>query len=130
MRVLLAMAVAMASAGVSASGADGVWKTESNKEGAYIEVTIAPCAADAGMSCGTITRAVTAAGEDPHYVNLGKPIIEGMKPDGANAYSGGTVWDPESNKTYKSKMTMQGEVLDVEGCISFICQGEHWQRIK
>ena len=32
-------------------------------------------------------------------------------------YSGGTIWDPEHGKTYSSKMTVKGDVLDVEGCI-------------
>jgi hypothetical protein len=27
----------------------------------------------------------------------------------------------EKDKTYKSKMTVEGDDLDVEGCISFVC---------
>jgi uncharacterized protein (DUF2147 family) len=113
-----------------AGGADGVWATEKNNKGGYLEITIAPCASDASLTCGTISKAFNAKGEDPAYPNLGKRIIEGMKHDGNESYSGGTVWDPEDDKTYSSKMTVKGDDLDVEGCISIFCQGQDWKRVK
>jgi len=126
----LVIMVAATPAVASAGGADGVWQTEKNKDGGYLEITIAPCASDASLTCGKISRAFNSKGEDPVYPNLGKSIIEGMKHDGSSAYSGGTVWDPENNKTYTSKMTVQGDDLDVEGCISIFCQGQDWKRVK
>jgi uncharacterized protein (DUF2147 family) len=124
--VVFAATPAMAFAG----GADGVWATEKNNKGGYLEITIAPCASDASLTCGTISKAFNAKGEDPAYPNLGKSIIEGMKHDGNESYSGGTVWDPEDDQTYSSKMTVKGDDLDVEGCISIFCQGQDWKRVK
>ena len=128
--LMIGIALIAAPASALAGGADGVWQTEKNKAGGYLEVTIAPCAAAASLTCGTISRAFNANGEDPTYPNLGKSIIDGMKHDGGDSYSGGSIWDPEDNKTYSSKMTVKGDDLDVEGCISIFCQGQDWKRVK
>lgn len=122
--------IAAAPAVALAGGLDGIWQTEKNKEGGYLEVTLAPCASDASQTCGTISRAFNTKGEDPGYPELGRSIIEGMKHDGGEAYSGGTIWDPENGKTYSSKMALKGDVLDVEGCVSIFCEGQHWKRVK
>ncbi|MEZ5865135.1 MAG: DUF2147 domain-containing protein [Geminicoccaceae bacterium] len=103
-KLLLATAVAALPAAALAADVDGVWKSEANDDGAY-RITMAPCAADAALTCGTISKAVTKDGDDPTYANLGKPIVENMKAEGDGNYSDGTIWDPESDKTYKSKMT-------------------------
>lgn len=113
-----------------AGGADGTWKTEAGDDGGYLEVTVGPCATDAGKTCGKISKAFNKQGADPSYANLGKLMIENMESDGATKYSGGTIWDPEDNKTYSSKMTVKGDMLDVEGCVSIICSGQHWTRAK
>lgn len=108
----------------------GVWKTAANDDDAHLEIILAPYVADIALTRGTITKAVTKAGEDPGYVNLGKPIVENMKSDGAGNYTDGTIWDPESDKTYNSKMTLKGDTLDVEGCILFLCSGQDWTRVE
>lgn len=113
-----------------ADSAHGVWRTEANDAGGYLEVTIGPCAADARLTCGIISKAFSKDGPDPSYENLGKPMITNMQPDGEASYDGGTIWDPEKDKTYKSKMTVKGDDLDVEGCIAFVCDGENWKRVK
>lgn len=129
-KFMLLLAIAAAPAVAFAGGADGVWQTAKAKGGGYLEVTIAPCASDAALTCGTISQAFNAKGEDPAYPNLGKPIVEGMKDGGGGSYSGGTIWDPESDKTYSSKMTVKGDVLDVEGCVAIFCQGQDWKRVR
>ena len=113
-----------------AGGADGVWKTESGKDGGYLYVSIAPCASDSSLTCGTITEAFNSNGKDPGYANLGKPIVMDMKADASGEYSGGKIWDPQSNKTYKSKMSISGETMTVKGCIGPICSGQTWTKIK
>ena len=113
-----------------ASEADGLWATEKNENGGYLEVKVAPCASNASLTCGIISRAFNAKGEDSGYVNLGKSIIENMKHDGNGTYSGGTIWDPENNKTYSSKMILKGDVLDVEGCVAIFCRGQNWKRVN
>jgi uncharacterized protein (DUF2147 family) len=129
-KLMLAMTVAALPAAALAAEVDGVWKSEANEDGAYIEITMAPCAADASLTCGTISKAVTKDGDDPTYANLGKPIVENMKAEGGGNYSDGTIWDPESDKTYKSNMTLKGDTLNVEGCVLFICEGQDWTRVQ
>ena len=113
-----------------ADGLNGIWKTAADDDGAYLEVTLGPCEADSSKTCGKITKAFTKQGPDPKYANLGKAIVTDMTSHDGKNYSGGTVWDPEKNKTYKSKLHLKGDVLDVEGCISFICIGQDWTRVK
>lgn len=114
-----------------AAGADGVWKTNANDAGGYLEVTVAPCAADASKTCGVVSKAFKAAGaEDPAYPHLGKIIVDDMASEGDGRYSGGTIFDPESGETYNSKMSVEGDALDVEGCIAIICEGEKWSRVR
>lgn len=113
-----------------ASGADGVWRTESNKNGGYLYVTLGPCALDKGLTCGKTTEAFNANGKEPAYPNLGKPIVMEMKAESSGSFSGGKIWDPQSNKTYKSKMSISGNTMTVKGCIGPICSGPKWTRIK
>ena len=129
-RLMLAVAIAVAPAMVVAGGADGVWKTEANEKGGYLEVTIGPCQSDSAKTCGTISNAFTKEGADPKYKYLGKLMVEDMTSDDGASYSGGTIWDPEEDKTYKSKMHRKGDVLDVEGCVTIICSGQDWARVK
>lgn len=129
-RVIIAALLFAASSQLFADAAHGVWKTEANDAGGYLEVTVGPCESDPKMTCGVISNAYTKDGPDPAYENLGKLIILDMKPHDETSYDGGTVWDPEKDKTYKSKMTVKGDDLDVKGCISFVCVGEDWKRVK
>jgi uncharacterized protein (DUF2147 family) len=113
-----------------ADGLEGLWQTAADNDGNYLQVTLAPCNSDAKKICGTITKAFTPKGQDLKYKNLGKAIVTHMSSHNGKKYSGGTVWDPEKKKTYKSKLNLKGDTLDVEGCISFICIGQDWTRVK
>lgn len=129
-KLVLNAALIAAPAVAFAAGADGVWKTNADDTGGYLEVTVAPCTADASKTCGVVNKAFTAGTEDPAYPYVGKLIIENMTSDGNGRYSGGTVFDPENGKTYKSKMSLDGDKLDVDGCIAILCEGEVWNRVK
>jgi len=129
-RKILAVMLFATSSLAFAEGANGVWKTENNDAGGYLEVTIGPCASDAKLTCGIISNAFSKDGPDPGYKNLGKLMISNMKQHDENSYADGTIWDPEKDKIYKSKMTLKGGDLDVDGCISFVCTGEDWKRVK
>lgn len=44
-----------------------------------------------------------------------------------NDWRGGTIYDPESNQTYASRLKrLANGKLEVKGCISFLCQTQIW----
>ncbi|MGB0410028.1 MAG: DUF2147 domain-containing protein [Pikeienuella sp.] len=106
----------------------GVWKTEANDEGNYLEVDFAPCG---DAMCGTIVAARNVSGSsDENYEHLGKPMVTGMVPDGKNEWTDGEIWDPSEDKRYDSNMELKGDTLVVEGCILFFCRGQDWTRVN
>ena len=46
---------------------------------------------------------------------IGHDIILGMQIKGNGKYAGGTIWAPDTDKTYGSKMTLKGDALLVKG---------------
>lgn len=114
----------------------GTWKSENDDEGGYIHVAVAPCTGDARKLCGTI---VDAFNEDPAYLDearaaelRGKLMIRDMEPDGANNWSNGTIWAPDDDETYASKMELKGNVLRVSGCVmaGLVCRGQDWTKVR
>jgi len=123
-RVLFAGAVLLSSA-IAAQAADpvsGVWKTETGDEGAYLEVTIAECGEQV---CGTITKVVNGDASI-----TGDAIIWDMDAKGNGKYRGGKIWAPDTDKTYRSKMDLNGNNLKVSGCVGPICRGQTWTRLQ
>jgi uncharacterized protein (DUF2147 family) len=121
--LMAATCVVIASAGAAwAEPATGTWKTETGDSGAYLHVDIAPCGANL---CGTISKVVNSADGS----SLGKAIIWDMKSNGNGRYSGGKIWAPDTDKTYRSKMTLDGDTLKVSGCVGPICRGQDWARL-
>ena len=131
-RYLLASILVATSTLAFAEGIDGVWRTETSDTGGHLEVTISPCDFEAAKTCGEITAAYSKDSVEPDtdYENLGKLMIKDMESEDGISFSGGTVWDPEKDKTYKSKLKLNGDDLEVEGCIAFVCIGQDWTRVK
>ncbi|WP_188109777.1 DUF2147 domain-containing protein [Pseudohalioglobus sediminis] len=130
LRVISLLAAVTLSASTMAASVEGVWKTETNDEGGYLEITVSPCSENASLTCGLITQAVRSDGPNPDYEHIGKLMIEDMQRDDERRFSGGTIWDPEADKVYKSKMQLDGNELEVEGCIAFFCDGQTWTRVE
>ncbi|KUJ76856.1 imidazoleglycerol-phosphate dehydratase [Ruegeria marisrubri] len=130
-RVILASVLGFGLAGaVQADPVEGIWKTAEGEEGGYLHVEIAPCGS---AICGTINNAFKSSGDlSADYEHLGKQIIWNMLPDEEGYYSGGKIWAPDSDKTYRSKMALEGDSLTVKGCVAggLICRGQVWTRIK
>ena len=62
---------------------------------------------------------------------VGLPLLVGFRPAGTNAWDGGTIYDPEGGKVYKSKMQLEGaDTLKVDGCVLFFCETQTWTRYK
>ncbi len=126
MKAALIAMVVLAAGTVQAQDVDGTWQTETSEEGAYLHVRIGDCASSSSEKCGVITGVFNSDNQDIK----GKPIIWAMQPDGANAWSGGRIWAPDDDKTYRSKMSLRGNTLSVEGCVAIFCRGQDWIRIQ
>lgn len=61
----------------------------------------------------------------------GMEIIRGLKKDG-DEFTGGTITDPKTGKTYKCTITRSGDNLNVRGYIglSFIGRSQTWQKVN
>ncbi len=121
--VTLCGSLAIGAGAASAQSAEGLWRTEPGKTGAWLEVRIAPCGE---ALCGTV-----AAQHEAKTNLVGRQLIEGMAPDGPGRWSGGTIWAPDEDKTYRSRMSLTGERLKVEGCVLVVaCRGQVWTRLE
>ncbi|SPF75557.1 hypothetical protein ALP8811_00548 [Aliiroseovarius pelagivivens] len=125
-RVIAAAALAVGLAGPAmAEPVLGVWKTQVD-DGAYAHVTFSQCGA---ALCGVISKAFDASGEIS-TPNIGKQLVWDMQANGNGKYSGGKIWQPSTDKVYKSKMTLSGSTLKVAGCVGPICKKQTWSRVQ
>ena len=142
-RHLLAAVALIALAGAEpALAADpaGMWLTQ----GGTSRVRIADCG---GAICGTIVWL-----KEPNDAETGKPktdknnsdaskrsrpligvqIVLGMKPAGADKWSG-QVYNAEDGKTYSGNLTYSGgDALQLQGCAlgGLVCKGQAWTKVK
>ncbi|HEV2171074.1 MAG TPA: DUF2147 domain-containing protein, partial [Candidatus Binatus sp.] len=139
--VWLAILSPPASYAAGAASPIGTWATE--KKGAHIEIK--DCG---GKLCGTIVWL-----KNPHDKNgqdsidsknpepalrsrklLGMPLLNGFVQDSdSNVWTGGTIYDPDSGKTYSCKLTMQDDgTMQVRGYvgISLLGQTQIWTRVN
>jgi len=106
---------------------EGMWKTAPDDNGNWGYIQVAPCA---DKICGTLVKSFNPDGSVYDSPNIGKLIIWDMVPNGEGAYKG-QIWSPDADKVYKSKMTLAGDKLAVEGCVLFVCRdGGTWVRLK
>ncbi|GAA6179209.1 MULTISPECIES: DUF2147 domain-containing protein [unclassified Shimia] len=128
-KTLLAAAMTFAGATVAfADPVEGTWQTEPGDTGGYLHVQIAPCGS---AICGNISKAFDGSGAAiADYEHLGKKMLWDMSANGGGAYSGGKIWAPDADKTYKSKMSLAGNKLTVKGCVAVICRGQDWKRVN
>ena len=125
-KILLAIALVLPSL-ANAGALSGVYQTEPGDTGGFLHVGMAPCADDTVLTCGTILRAYTADGsQDNEYEHLGKPIVWSMEDRGNGKWGRGKIWAPDRDKTYDSKMALNGNILAVKGCVAFICRNQNW----
>ncbi|KQT23993.1 hypothetical protein ASG22_08185 [Chryseobacterium sp. Leaf405] len=62
---------------------------------------------------------------------LGLEIIRGLEKDG-DEFTGGTITDPKTGKTYKCTITRKGDLLNVRGYIGISLMGrtQTWQKVN
>jgi uncharacterized protein (DUF2147 family) len=124
---LCAACVTFAPLAAMAESALGLWRTEPTDDG-HLEVQVAPCGAEA--LCGTILRARDPSGHEQPYPHTGRQMIWAMVPDGPDRWRNGRIWDPRNDRTFNSRMEVQGNRLMVAGCVLGICQRQTWQRVN
>lgn len=129
---LLALSLLLCTA-AGAPDVTGEWVTQ-DKSGL---VTISRCG---DSVCGKITKALI---EKPNYPKndihnpdpklrsrpiLGMTFLSGFKGAGGE-WTDGRIYDPESGKTYKSRLRLNGDgSLKVSGCVLVFCQSQRWTR--
>jgi uncharacterized protein (DUF2147 family) len=134
---VLAAAVTLAAGpALAADPAEGEWLTQSGTA----KVRIGPCPGKADRLCGAISWLKNPADADARDVHnpdpalkgrtiLGLPMIWGFKQAAPGKWTGGKIYDPNSGKTYDSKVTVTpAGTLKVEGCILMVCQAQTWKR--
>jgi len=67
-------------------------------------------------------------GDDHNKPVLGMVILWGMSQD-EDAWSGGKVFDPESGKTYRCKIWLDGSALKVRGYLGPFFRTQTWHRL-
>lgn len=130
---LAAVLTLTAAPAFAADPVEGEWFNQSGSG----KVKIAPCAG--GKLCGTIVwlrnpadaKAQDAANPDPKLKTrtiMGLPMMWGFKQAGPGKWTGGKIYDPNSGKTYDSKLSVNANgTLKVEGCILMVCQAQTWK---
>lgn len=107
----------------------GTWQTIADDNGNYGHISVRDCG-DRGI-CGTLTRSYDSSGTLYVSENQDRAIIWDMANDGGGAYSGGKVYSPDRDKTYSSKLQLNGNSLSVQGCVFGICRdGGTWSRVN
>ncbi len=121
-----AAALMLLAGGAAADPVEGMWKTQPD-EGAYAYVRMLPCG---DKICGVIERTFDSGGEY-ESPNKGKTLVINMVPQGGGSYEG-RVWRPANDKIYLGKMKLNGNRLDLSGCVAggLFCKTQTWARLK
>lgn len=125
-------------AAVADSQASGVWRAKNGK------VTIRLSACGGEKLCGRIVALSKPRGKDgklkrdkknPNAALRNRPVIgvtilSGLKPEGANAWSG-SIYNPDDGNTYRSKVKLVSPTrLKVNGCVSVVCKSMDFYRVN
>ncbi|KGJ06334.1 Uncharacterized conserved protein, DUF2147 family [Paracoccus halophilus] len=124
---ILAAILMLAATGAQAQGIEGIFQTQANDDGNIGMVQFYDCG---GRYCGRLVKSFDSAGQEISSPNTGRNIVANMTDEGGGKFSGGTIWDPGADKTYKSKMQLDGKTLSVSGCVAVFCKTQRWTRVK
>ena len=106
----------------------GKWQTVPDDNGNFGHVEISLC--DTSL-CGVLVQSYGADGKKRESENIGRTLIWDMKNQGDGKYGNGKIYSPDRDKTYSSKLVLEGDALKVSGCVLFICRdGGTWTRVK
>jgi len=124
---LLAALLLAGATAAQAQGIDGTFQTQPNDQGQIGMVQFYDCG---GKYCGKLVRSFDTSGKEIPSKNVGRNIVADMTDQGNGKFGGGTIWDPGSDKAYRSKMQLDGKTLDVSGCVAVFCKTQKWTRAR
>ncbi len=124
---ITALAISLAGPAFAADPVLGLYKTQPGDTGKYAHVELYEC--DEAI-CGVIRKAFDGSGAEVASDTIGKRMIWGMRAQGSGKYAKGKIWAPDRDKTYNSRMELNGSTLKVSGCVLGICRGQTWNRLK
>jgi uncharacterized protein (DUF2147 family) len=103
----------------------GIWKTGTDDAGGYLHVRFHPCG---DKTCGDIVEAFDRDDvSQPAYEHLGRKILWDVETTQSGGFVG-LVWAPDTEKTYRAKISFKGDVLKVSGCVAggLFCRSQNW----
>ncbi len=126
--VLIACAAIFAATSTLADPIHGLWQTIQDDNGKYGHIEIKTCD---GTICGFLRKSFDTNGKTVETEHKNKAIIWDMVNKGEGKYAGGKIWSPDRDKTYDSKLELNGDALKISGCVLFLCRdGGTWTRLK
>jgi uncharacterized protein (DUF2147 family) len=60
---------------------------------------------------------------------IGLSLLQDMQPSGEGHWEG-AIYNPDDGRTYAAKMTVNGDVMKVKGCIVVFCKTKEFQRLQ
>lgn len=115
---------AFATMSVTAMAADplvGTWQTyEDGQPKAHVTITEAN---------GVLTGKIVKGNTEKAKAHVGKTVITGLKASGGGKYSGGTITDPVSGKSYKLTATLSGSSLSLKGHLGPFSRTQNWKKL-
>ncbi|MEQ9662091.1 MAG: DUF2147 domain-containing protein [Parasphingopyxis sp.] len=116
-------------------GIAGDWTTQDGRA----VVTIGRCGS---AICGRLSRILADTPDGPPVDEnnpnprlrnrpvQGITVVSGFDERNGNVWRGGEIYDPESGRSYNARMTLNGNRLEVTGCVAWgaICRTETWTR--
>ncbi len=118
--------LALTATATAADPVVGLWKTQPD-EGRYAHIDLHECG---DMICGTVAEVFDEHDRSMPSDSIGRQIVWDMQPNGNGKYRKGRIYRVSNDKTYKSKMILDGNRLIVKGCIGPICKKQNWTRVE
>jgi uncharacterized protein (DUF2147 family) len=127
----------LAGPALAADPVEGDWAPD-----AASRIHVAPCAGQPDEMCGVIAwrqNPNDTSGQPAKDINnpnpalrgapiVGLTFIKGFHRRSPGNWTGGTIYDPKTGKTYKSKMELGADGnLKVAGCVLVFCQAQSWK---
>lgn len=125
--MMTAAAAIVLATGALADPLEGVWQTAADDNGNFGHIQVAPCGA---ALCGTLVTSFDSGGNAIASEFTGRNIISETVARGDGQYRG-KVYAPDRDKTYNSRLQLNGNTLSVSGCVLGICRdGGTWTRVQ